>query len=285
MKKVTCSIDKVAALVVIDDIGKLNKFISKSLYVKNKWESNRRGEYDTNIECIDGTRISINTRKKTISLNSKLPIENCRIEFNPNTVKSRNTMNELQEVLSFMKYPRFTRLDYAIDYYGYDLSSLQIIPPHPLTSEKHYSKSGKLETVVYGTGNGIVRFQLYDKKKERGLSSDNPEWWRLEAQRRRFNNEDDYFSNPFEKMQCILPFCFPDDIDPKDKTMLIGLHYHPELWSELKKDFRIRLRKIQIQSKQLSPHPSEVFKENINHMKLQLKNIFQPCKRNEKIIA
>lgn len=275
MKDVTCSIDRVSALAYIPDLSYFFKSIELNPYIASSYRSTRQGDFDTNINCTDGTFIQVNSREKKQ--------ENVRIDFNPNTLHGRDTLNKVQSVIAFMKHPRMTGIDFAVDYHGYDLSTLSIVPHRAMKTTMYYAASGKLESIAFGAGTGSNRFNFYDKrhKERKVLPKNHPHWWRIEAQRARFKNEDDYFTNPFEGMTYTLPASFPTDMKAVDRAMLVGLQEQPELWNDLGRRQKERLRDLQVQaSKSLDPHPSEVFELYKEEMQSQLQEIFTPAYRN-----
>lgn len=275
MKDVTCSIDRVSALAYISDLSYFSKSLELNPYIETIYRSTRQGDYDTNIKCVDGSFIQINSREKGE--------ENVRVDFNPNTLHGRDTFVEMQKIIAFMKHPRMTGLDIAVDYHGYDLSSLSISTPRSMKKAVYYAPSGKLESVVIGSGNGDKRINFYDKgyKERQNLPQNHPHWWRVEIQRSRFKDEDDYFTNPFEGMTFTLPASFSPDMKAADKAMLIGLQQQPELWSELGRKVKERLRDLQIQaSTSLDPHPADVFALYKEDLQGQLHEIFAPALQN-----
>jgi hypothetical protein len=275
LKDVTCSIDRISALAYIPDLAYFAKSIEMNPYIESISKSARQGDYDTNIKCCDGTYIQVNSREKKK--------ENVRIDFNPNTLHGRDTLEEVQKIIAFMKYPRMTGIDFAVDYHGYDLSSLSINTPRSMKKAVYFAPSGKLESIAIGSGNGEKRINFYDKgyKERKVLPKNHPQWWRIEIQRSRFKNEDDYFSNPFDGMTFTLPASFPPGMKAADRAMLIGLQQQPELWNELGRKVKERLRDLQNQSSaNLDPHPAEVFELYKDEMKEQLQELFEPAYRN-----
>jgi selenocysteine-specific translation elongation factor len=80
MQTVSCSIDKVTAMINITNTNLFSKYIDTNPYIKEVSRSFSKGDFDTNIYCIDGTFIQLISRKKVVSLNSKLPMELKQIE-------------------------------------------------------------------------------------------------------------------------------------------------------------------------------------------------------------
>lgn len=198
MKDVTCSIDRVSAVAYISDLSYFSKSLELNPYVDAVYRSTRQGDYDMNIKCVDGSFIQINSREQRK--------ENVRVDFNPNTIHGRDTVEEIQKIIAFMKHPRMTGIDFAVDYHGYDLSSLSISTPRSMKKAVYYAPSGKLESITLGSGNGDKRINFYDKgyKERQSLPQNHPHWWRVEIQRSRFKDENDYFINPYEGMTLLL---------------------------------------------------------------------------------
>ncbi|MEZ2658681.1 hypothetical protein [Aneurinibacillus aneurinilyticus] len=275
MKDVTCSIDRISALAYISDLSYFFKSLELNPYVDVVYTSTRQGDYDTNIKCMDGSFIQVNSREKRKA--------NCRLDFNPNTLHGRDTYEEMQKIIAFMKYPRMTGIDFAVDYHGYDLSSLSISTPRSMKRAAYYAPSDRLESITIGSGNGDKRINFYDKgyKERQNLPQNHPHWWRVEIQRSRFKDENDYFINPYEGMTFTFPASFPPDMKAADRLMLIGLQQQPELWSELGRKVKERLRDLQYQaSKSLDPHPADVFELYKEEMQAQLQELFAPAYQN-----
>ncbi len=64
MKDVTCSIDRISALAYISDLSYFSKSLELNPYVDAVYRSTRQGDYDTNIKCVDGSLIQVNSREK-----------------------------------------------------------------------------------------------------------------------------------------------------------------------------------------------------------------------------
>ncbi|KZE67267.1 hypothetical protein AV545_23500 [Paenibacillus jamilae] len=275
MKDVTCLIDRVSAVAYIPDLSYFSKSLELNPYVDAVYRSTRQGDYDMNIKCVDGSFIQINSREQRK--------ENVRVDFNPNTIHGRDTVEEIQKIIAFMKHPRMTGIDFAVDYHGYDLSSLSISTPRSMKKAVYYAPSGKLESIALGSGNGDKRINFYDKgyKERQSLPQNHPHWWRVEIQRSRFKDENDYFINPYEGMTFTFSDTFPPDMKAADRLMLIGLQEQPELWNELGRKVKERLRDLQHQaSKSLDPHPADVFELYKEEMRTQLQELFMPAYRN-----
>lgn len=275
LKDVTCSIDRISSLGFISDLSYFSKSLEQNPYIEKIYRSTRKGDYDTNIQCIDGSFIQINSREKKK--------ENVRIDFNPNSLYGRDSLVEMQKIIAFMKYPRMTGIDFAIDYHGYDLSSLSISTPRSMKKELHYAPSEKLESMVIGSGNGDKRINFYDKghKERKNLPKNHPHWWRIEIQRSRFKDENDYFTNPYKGLTFNFPTFFPPDMKASDKVMLLGLQQQPELWYDLGRKVKERLRYLQQESSiNLDPHPADVFELYKDEMQKQLLELFAPAFQN-----
>lgn len=66
-----------------------------------------------------------------------------------------------------------------------------------------------------------------------------------------------------------------------DRLMLIGLQEQPELWNELGRKVKERLRDLQHQAtKSLDPHPADVFELYKEEMQTQIQELFMPAYRN-----
>jgi hypothetical protein len=272
LKDYKCSIDRITGMAYIPDMSYFARYVDRSDYVTTISNYKGNGGYDKRIYCIDGSVIDIKSREKRE--------KNVRLDFNPNTLK---TLERMQGLIAFMKHPHLTGIDFAVDYYGYDLSSLSITPPRSMKKATYESAGGKLESIALGSGQGPRRINFYDKrhKERKSLPHNHPEWWRVEAQRARFSGEEDYFTNPFLDITFTFPASFPPDIKAADQAMLLGLRQHPELWNKLGRRVKERLKKIDMQSStSLDPHPADVFEQYKEEMKEQLQQILAPALTN-----
>jgi hypothetical protein len=275
LKDCKCSIDRITGMAHIPDMSYFDRYVRRSDYVKAVSPYKGNGEYDKQVYCIDGSTISIKTKEKHE--------KNVRLDFNPNTLHGYQTFEHMQGLIAFMKYPHLTGIDFAVDYYGYDLSSLSVTPPRSMKKATYESAGGKLESIALGSGEGNRRINFYDKrhKERKSLPHNHPEWWRVEVQRARFNGEEDYFTNPFKDIAFTFPASFPPDIKAADKAMLLGLRQQPELWNELGRRQKERLREINMQSStSLDPHPADVFEQYKEEMQKQLQQILAPALKN-----
>lgn len=106
-----------------------------------------------------------------------------RIEFNPNKI-SEELNNYILELLTHLQYCEYNRIDIALDFFGEDLSSYQIIDKKGRKSNYWLDGKGNLETKYIGAKDSDLRIRIYDKAKEQkkdGIEV-NQYWWRIEAQ-------------------------------------------------------------------------------------------------------
>lgn len=120
---------------------------------------------------------------------------NIRLDFNPNSVKLDRHREQLERLISCMKYVKPTRIDIAIDIKNIDLNDYIVIDNMSRKNNRYYDGKNRLETYYLGARNSDFTIRMYDKALEQGKDGD---WWRIEAQLRREFAENYKNINPFE---------------------------------------------------------------------------------------
>lgn len=194
--------------------------------------------------------------------------EKVRLEFNPTqqTEKSDEVKNYFLDVL---KDKSVSRADLAFDVHS-DLSGYRLNRAG-VSSNYYLGRSGKLETLYYGSRGSDKQIRMYNKLKELSAHKKFHElaelpklptaWWRLELQMRRDANE-----NFVELGNEVLDQLYRvHDIDKnaitgQDYAILIAITDHPELLGELSKYQRTKYRKMlrEVQKSTLSEELSEL---------------------------
>lgn len=197
-----------------------------------------------------------------------------RMELNPNKIKDWELKAIKENILPLLVDVGLSRMDVAFDT-DYNLSKLAFIQKNQTSRTKIEGKDGDLETLYLGTRTSEKMVRIYNKslemknrkrkilhKLENGLKQNDVEsydellaelkdieeserevFWRLEFELKReaIGLEESMFDN----LKIIEPVINANTV-PKvqDRAMLEYLINHPDEWSELKKDSKIKYRKM-----------------------------------------
>ena len=178
--------------------------------------------------------------------------EKVRLEFNPTqqTEKSDEVKNYFLDVL---KDKSVSRADLAFDVHS-DLSGYRLNRAG-VSSNYYMGRSGKLETLYYGSRGSDKQIRMYNKLKELAAHkkfhklAELPElpadWWRVEFQLRRDKSED--FVNVANDV--LSGMHHVNDVDPtkvnaKDYALLMAFIDHPELLGQQSQYNRSKYRKL-----------------------------------------
>lgn len=164
------------------------------------------------------------------------PVQPVRIEFNPNDKDQLATGTFL---LSLMKRKRPTRIDYALDYKGIDLSDWLMATTRARSTCSFNSSSGKLETLYLGSKDSDDRYRIYNKAKEQKI--DDLDWWRIEQQHRLKPDQTWQLLLPFDDLYLVKP---NKHLATQDRLVLDGLHRNPEYWGNLTRRIREKYRSL-----------------------------------------
>jgi len=205
-------------------------------------------------------RYNIYTTSRTVIqlADKSSPVQPVRIEFNPNDPLQKKTGDYL---LTLMQRKRPTRIDYALDYYGIDLSGFILTTTRARKTNAFYSGSGKLETLYLGAKDCDDRYRIYNKGVEQGLV-DSVNHWRIEQQIRLPPEKTWQFNLPFADLYCVKP---SGQLAPQDRLILDGLHRQPELWGHLSRRYREKYRallKDHTKMTKLDPWPQDAYFDN-----------------------
>lgn len=238
-----------------------------------------------------------------------------RIEFNPNKVGEKELIGEsvynqdkrqvnknsfviLQEILSFIKNPNVTRLDWAIDYEK-DLSSYDIKLRNPRKTIEYKSRSQKLETLYLGSPKSDKFIRIYnkalEKRKNKANMDDEEEMevketlWRVESVVKDFAiklNEVKYdylFQNPFSEVAIYEKVeTQGEGLKTSEKAMLHFLDSFPEEWDELSYNTRKKYENLKYACNYqlMDEQPTEIFEKEKNRLAEELESLLKPALDN-----
>lgn len=195
-------------------------------------------------------------------------IPDLKIDFNPNKFTWSSGFNS---ILNLMKYRRFTRIDFCVDY-PHSLSGYKFLTD---VSKKHRSisaRNGDLETLDIGIGeSGSHNYTIYDKAKEQKIQQETI-LWRIEHKMRLLPDDDFRSLEPFSDLTIINPeyHAFPNF---NDRAALFYLASHPEQWSGLDARKRRRYKSLLKDSEyvhHLYPHPRDCYLKRKNELRAEL---------------
>ncbi|MDI6552085.1 replication initiation factor domain-containing protein [Leuconostoc suionicum] len=164
-----------------------------------------------------------------------------RLDFNPNNVDS---IEILLLFLRRMYNKKISRLDIAFDIYNdpnfFSYSYLQ-----SGITQNIYSRSGKIQTIYYGSRKSDKLIRQYDKKAEqynKGIKVDYPFWGRLEIQyRHRF--VDEWFAST-NKILNKFQYVDYSDLPYTERALIYSIQNHIVSWGELSAPTRLKYQKI-----------------------------------------
>lgn len=173
---------------------------------------------------------------------------NFRMEFNPSKITLAQAEWLKDKVIYILDDVGLTRLDLAFDC-DFDLSTYTFEFQNALKSSEFRSRTGKIETMYYGSRNSDVYHRIYDKKQElkdkQNVIVDEPILWRYEIE---FKNARVIellreYELPLFNDQRIIQYDL-DGLPPVEKLMITGLLAKPEVMGELTKYARTKYRKL-----------------------------------------
>lgn len=175
-----------------------------------------------------------------------------RYEFNPNHWDGSYFMDkDLMMVLRWIKNPRITRLDVAIDIIGEDLSQYDVIDLRSRKQGEWRDRSGKRETLYIGSPRAPDRLRIYNKAKEReekDLKAEHEVWWRVEAQLRGDDAENYKKTNPFRDLKFTRTMTKSNidgmEYDIQTKAMIYYFSNFPDEINKLNKNYRSKWRQM-----------------------------------------
>lgn len=202
-----------------------------------------------------------------------------RVDLNP--AKLRGAEQSLSLLCSFLRNPRITRMDFAIDY-CYDLSDWFIQSKSRLSSRCYHSASGRLETKYLGGPNSNLQIRVYDKALEQKQPGT---LWRVEAQVRLPANVTADMLEPFKDLRIWKP---AEGLSIQEASMLYYLMDHPGEWSRLNPRTRRKLKAIadcEDLSIHLTPTPQQIYHSEIRRLQSKLSPFFRTMLFGDETLA
>lgn len=201
--------------------------------------------YHYNMQCIGGAFIQLKhesewqpvfPEKNDHITNTAKPM---RLEFNPNNYKG-SSEKYLINIIKKMHDTHFTRKDIAIDLFDIDMNDFLILDKRKRRQTLMRQSNGTLETLYMGARESNEQIRIYDKAKERKIKK--KKWWRIEAQLRGDIANVNYY-NPYESVVISKKSTF-QDLEIKERALLLYLQSHPEAIRELSKASRTKYKKL-----------------------------------------
>jgi len=275
--EVRASIDRLS--IVADDAG-MKQVLSRSIVVQNQRPAPH--PYKWQWDIVDGGIVQYSTGAGILPW---------RIDVNPSKCEG------WLELLGGLKHARVTRIDIAIDYWGYDLSRVMWLTDRPRKRNWWTGSDGCLETLYIGSPRSVLRYRIYDKRREREEDDENTAaaggeggpvgaggplpppragvpWWRVEAQIR----DPDFVNSwpdPFYGLTAIVP-------KAKDwrEEAIIQYLMTPGAWGRMPRNTRMRWReRLQEGAEPLCPTPSEVYQRDCSVLRRKLDTWLSMTKR------
>lgn len=239
----------------------LDVFLRRNDYVMTSWV-NRVGIYRYTYQFVDGGILQIADPNSERNLG----IPPIRVEFNPGTCMR----DEVVKVLRYVKKPKLTRVDIAIDYFDVDLGELVWLDLTGRRKRAEYrSALGELETLYIGSGSSEMRFRVYDKAKEQKDRSGRI-WWRVEVQLR----SDCIEGNPFEQVKAVCGWSVRgESLGLIERAVLDYLRRYPHEIVRLSKASRAKYRRLMreaVECSFFSPQPAEVYEKEKARLNAEL---------------
>ena len=277
------SIDRLT--IVGYDVGIFSNYLKNSEYINSTGFSRNYG-FRHSYSGLRGEHIETGDKGKV------------RIDFNPN----KANMDQVEKMISGMKYPHLTRLDIAIDYFGKDLSTIDWTSSGRRKRNYWVDHKGTLETLYIGAPSSDKRFRIYNKALERKENS-HGEWekdwemqlekhplavnghWRVEVQKRfkeRDNilNPKEYFLPNLFDIRAISKYVDVSHIEnPMERGFVLGAMINPSLLDEIHRNSRTKYNKMIKEAKErggkaLEIEPHEIYEKEKSRLAHQLNDLF-----------
>lgn len=255
------TIDKMSITAKMDSSlsSKVNDFLSSGTIESEYFYTPNNFMYQHNFKLFDGSFFQYGKSPKNE--------DNVRFEFNPN----KYDWNLNHKLLSRVKYPTVTRLDFAVDFFGVDFADKSQYKIESLTARKeieYRSRSQRMETRYIGSPKSDNFIRLYDKSRELKKNFDEDvehefdidveeQIWRVEAVVKDFTvknkremvtiddktkqvvikkmnvEEDALFVNPFKVVIWKKGRSDFSELKIQERAMIYYLKDHPEEWDNL----------------------------------------------------
>lgn len=169
----------------------LNDFVSNPAVESKYWHSPKNFLYQHNFSFPCGSFLQYGESNNG---------HHVRLEFNPN----KCNWKLVNQIIKRFKYPKITRLDWAVDYKGYDLSDLHFQSLTPRKRIEYKNTKQVLETLYLGSYRSDRFIRIYNKALEKKVKEECQErtyidedievkdnWWRIESVTRDFEFDKD----------------------------------------------------------------------------------------------
>lgn len=203
---------------------------------------------------------------------SAMSKRNFRMEFNPSKITSKQSKWLKDHVLYILDDIGITRLDLAFDC-DFDLSTFSYEFQNSVKSSVFRGRTGKIETMYFGSRNSNAYYRIYDKKLELQEKHDtvvaDPILWRYEIELKNaaFVERVIDFNLPIFDDKRIIQYSI-DTLPVNDALMVAGLLAKPELMGKLTNYARKKYRKLM---KSLGGNDiTDLFKAELNKKKPEL---------------
>lgn len=271
------SIDRITLIAY--DVGTIEEYLKHSGYIIRQNFSQNYG-FRHSYHCQKGELIEMGDRGRV------------RLDFNPN----KANMEQIEDILSRLKYPHLTRLDIAVDYFGIDLSKVEWISKKRRKRNIWKDENGILETLYIGAPSSEKRFRIYNKALERLEKGEERDpravngHWRVEVQKR--YKESDNILDPKEyflpDLFDIRPYSSNLDLsfikDVKERIMITGILADNSLLNELHRNTRPKYKKLIQEAREragkvLEIEPHEIYEKEKSLLADQLTDLLSKCYR------
>lgn len=183
------------------------------------------------------------------AINSKsMGKRNFRMEFNPSKITLEQSEWLKSRIIYILDDVGVTRLDLAFDC-DFDLSAFSFEYSSALKTNEIRSRTGKIETMYFGSRNSNFFYRIYDKKVELKDKQDilisDPILWRYEIEMKNADIIDKMIQYEFPVFddKRIIQYDV-DSLSVNDNLMVTGLLVKPQLMDKLSKNSRTKYRKL-----------------------------------------
>lgn len=173
---------------------------------------------------------------------------NFRMEFNPSKITPEQSQWLKSKIIYVLDDIGITRLDLAFDC-DFDLTLYSFEFKYALKSSENKGRTGKIETMYFGSRTSDVYYRIYDKKLELKEQQDtvieDPILWRYEVELKNADNIEKLLDDklPIFDDKRIIQYDV-DSLPVTDNLMITGLLAKPQLMDKLSKNTRTKYRKI-----------------------------------------
>lgn len=173
---------------------------------------------------------------------------NFRMEFNPSKITLEQSEWLKSKIIYLLDNVGITRLDLAFDC-DFDLSLFNFEYKNALKSSEFKDRTGKIETMYFGSRNSDIYYRIYNKKIElkekQGVIIDDPILWRYEIEMKNADTIDALIATEFPMFddKRIIQYDV-DSLSAEENLMVTGLLAKPHLMGDLSKYARTKYRKL-----------------------------------------